>query len=473
MSGSPVENAPVDTKFNFDLDLQRQIVRLFMLEDSFAAKAIKHVDPRYFTTEPLGWVFKMVREHWDTYGHRISDAVLRSLINALPPEKYGAYAVEAELLLGIREVLDEEFIRVHLRKFVHKAMFTTAHRDMANLHNAGRHDDALALFQETAEAIRLVTFDVIDRQWFFSEFDDRQRGRTDRASQLTSGFPTSIPELNQLSNNGVQPGEIWAVLAYAKRCKTTWLINQAIEAVRFTRKQVLHVALENRSTQTGDKFDSAFAGAQYNDVRQGQWSREDFDRIIDEYRDYKDLLVIRTINEFDVNVLDVENELKELKARRFVPRMITVDYMDLLRSRTRADTETQQQVNAARDLKRLVLKYDLACWTAWQAQRPPKAYDETHVLTSANVADAYAKVRIVDAYGTLNATDEEMSEGKMRLYMEAHRDNPMGKCWLLTNDLATNRMAMEAKLVDAKTSGESQDDVAKPKKRQQRVIEAA
>ena len=56
------------------------------------------------------------------------------------------------------------------------------------------------------------------------------------------------------------------------------------------------------------------------------------------------------------------------------------------------------------------------------------------------MADAYAKVRIVDAYGSLNATDEEMKQGRMRVFMEGHRDAPINQLYTIHNDLS--RMTM-------------------------------
>ena len=71
-------------------------------------------------------------------------------------------------------------------------------------------------------------------------------------------------------------------------------------------------------------------------------------------------------------------------------------------------------------------------------------HTKEHVLSSSNVADAYAKVRIVDSYGSLNATDDEMDRGEMRLFMEGHREAPVNKLWTITNDLSRMRMVTSA-----------------------------
>jgi hypothetical protein len=239
----------------------------------------------------------------------------------------------------------------------------------------------------------------------------------------------------------VHLGELWVVFAYAKRGKSTWLINQGYNALNVMARPVLHIVLEGSGEQIAARYDAIFSQELYTNVKHGTINPTAYKAMHERYARLKKKLVIRTLNDWDVNVLHIQAEMAKLKAQNFKPELLLVDYMDLLRSRTRCDSETQHQVNAARDLKRLVNQEQVACWSAWQAQRPKSGSQEReHVLTSANVADAYAKVRIVDAYGSLNATDAEMEEGRMRVYMEGHRDAPIGRLYTIRNDLSTMRM---------------------------------
>ena len=168
----------------------------------------------------------------------------------------------------------------------------------------------------------------------------------------------------------------------------------------------------------------------------------------------RQLLVIRTLNDWDVNTGHVKAELSELRSFGFRPKMLILDYVDLLRSRYKTDSETTHQVDASRDLKRLVNQEMIACWTAWQAQRPrnDNVHTHEHILTSSSVADAYAKVRIVDSYGSLNATDQEMTDGSMRVYWEAHRDNPVQRTFTISNDLAHARMVTSSCVLEEPAS---------------------
>jgi len=265
-------------------------------------------------------------------------------------------------------------------------------------------------------------------------------------------FRTGLDPLDN-ATGGVQKGELWVVFAYAKRCKSTWLTNMGWSATYVDCAPTVHFQLEGKGAQQAAKYDALFSRELYADVRAGRMSVQTFRWLQEDYQRRRQLLVIRTLNDWDVNVLHLQAELSELKAQGFVPEMAILDYMDLGRGRERADSETAHQVNFARDFKRLLLQNDMAGWSAWQAQRPKKgAQDKEHILFSSDVADAYAKVRIVDAYGSLNATDEEMRAGTMRFFMEAHRDSPVNQLYRISNDLARVRMVTSWEKLDVRSA---------------------
>jgi KaiC/GvpD/RAD55 family RecA-like ATPase len=411
-----------------------------MLDDVFCLRALQHCQAGFFTIEPLGWMFNTFVEYWKLYRRTCSDVPLRGALRHVRPEKSALYWAEIEAVIACAGVPESDYIKAELGNFCRRNLFSQAHQEAARLFNAGKADEAYDTMATTQDDIRKIDFGKIDRQWFFEELDERQRQRYLRSIE-GHAFATGITELDYGTDGGVQPGEVWAVLAYAKRCKTTWLTNQGFNAIRMHSAPVLHIQLEGRAHELSAKYDSLFSNALFNKVKQGNIDPHIYAAMQEEYLQRRKLLVIRTLNDWDVDILQVKAEIDELKSYEFRPEMLIVDYVDLLRSRYRADSETKHQVEASRDLKRLVNTEDFACWTAWQAQRPKdNAHEREHILTSGSVADAYAKVRIVDAFGSLNATNDEMKKGEMRVFWEDHRSSPIKKTWAITNDLSRQRM---------------------------------
>jgi replicative DNA helicase len=363
----------------------------------------------------------------------------------VPDDKAAHYLQEIENVIALGNVPEADYVKHELQEFCRRNSFARAHQDSAQLFNVGKADDAYEIMAKAQDRIQQITFDTIDRQWLFDELGDRQRAR--HREQVMGGvgpFSTGIPELDHRCDGGVHSGELWAVFAYAKRGKTTWLINQGYNALRMYQAPVLHIQLEGQGKQAAARYDACFSEELYTNVKHGTIDAARYRSMQSEYARLKKLLVIRTLNDWDVNVGHIKAEMQDLRAYGFKPELLVVDYMDLLRSRYRVDGETQNQVEAARDLKRLVNQEDIACWSAWQATRPkPGAHKVEHILTQGNVADAYAKVRIVDAFGSLNATDDEMEIGEMRVFWEGHRDAPVGKVWRIANDLSRMRMVTD------------------------------
>ena len=432
---------------DFDVSFQRSVLRLMMLDEAFSLKAIEYLDPGFFASEGLGWIFKTFETYFEAYRRRCTEMPLRESVRALPFDKQLRYAGEVETLIALGPVIEGDYVKAQLGDFVKKNVFAEAHTAAAQLFNAGKRVEAYDTMAKAQDRIQQIAFDRVDRQWLFEELGDRQHARALRQMDFSAqARSTGVRELDALCDGGVKPSELWVVFAYAKRCKTTWLINQGFHSCRMHQIPTLHIALEGKGHQVADRYDACFSGELYTSVKRGEIEQSLYIEMLAEYQRLRGLLVVRTMNAWDITVADIKAEIEQVKAQGFTPGTLIVDYMDLLRSRNkRVDSETQHQIDAARDLKRLINDLEVAGWSAWQAQRPPKgAHDKAHVLTSSNVADAYAKVRIVDAYGSLNATDDEMKRNEMRLFWEGHRDAMVGKIWLITNEIARMRMLNSA-----------------------------
>lgn len=432
--------------FTFDAAFQRSILRLVMVDEGFAVRALQWVTPEHFTKESLGWIYKVLTQYLSDYHTCPTDTVLRDAVRRLPQNRALRFATEAEQVIALGNVPDGQWVKDQLGEFLKQAIFARAHQEATAPFNAGRHTEAYDRMMRAMDQIRDVDFSDVDRIWLFDELPQRQRQRVRAAMDPISGrFTTGVPQLDALTDGGVHTGELWVVFAYAKRCKTTWLINQGFNATRVHRKPTVHFVLEGQGAQVAARYDACFSQELYTNIKQGRIDPRLYTQLQAEYLQLRRLMVIRTLNDWDVTILDLQRELHTLRSMGFVPEMMITDYMDLGRSRDRVEGETQHQVNFARDLKRLHNNTGIAGWSAWQAQRPkPGAHTKRHVLSSGNVADAYAKVRIVDAFGSLNATDEEMDQGEMRLFWEGHRDAPVNKLWTITNDLARMRMVTSA-----------------------------
>lgn len=448
--------------FPFDVAFQRSIVRLAMLDEGFAVRAYKHVQPSYFTTRTLGWIWTSMLAYWQKYAVRMTEIPLRDALRFVEPEDVALYAAEIDAICAVPYVAEHAYIKVALAEFCKRSLFAENHKASETLYNQGKFDAVYDATQRAMDKIREISFEDENRAFFFEEFEDRQKRRLiESASSFQSIISTGLGPLDDLCNGGAAEGEVWLVQGYAKAGKSTWLLNMGFTCLRMHREPVLHIQLEGKRQQTEDRYDTRFAGELYSVVKKGEITPTLYRDILEEYRRLRGLLVIRALTDWDTTVLDIETELKNLGARGFKPKMLVCDYLDLLRSRNKyVDSETQHQLEAARDLKRLTMNWNLVTHTASQTQRPEKNADDVkHLIKSGSVADAYGKVRIVDFLGSLNATREERAAGVSRFLAEFHRDSPMGVVLKLQNDISRMQMGIQVTTLDM------EEAAVKPKQR--------
>ena len=420
--------------FDFDVEFQRRLLRMCMTDEPFCHKVMQYVTQGYFTTKPLGWIFAAFARYHEAYGIRCTDMPMRESVRLEP-----TYAAEVESVIALGEVTEEAYIKSKLEDFVRRNIFAHAHVESQKLYNVGNHDKAYDQMCTAMDDLRLVTFEAPDRSWLFDELEQRTKRRYWNSLTPTEGvYPTGMVPVDDLMGGGPRLGELHLILGIAKAGKTTFLINRGAVTCRILREPVVHFNLEGTTNLVEDRYDSWFSQELYFNVRKGDINPALFKEMQAEYAQLRKLMVIRTLNEWDVNILHIDAELKELKAMGHNAKFIIVDYADLMRSRNQAGSETEHQTNAMKDLKRLANR-GLCIWSGCQGQRPKEGSDEKEwILKSHKIADAYAKIRIADGYGSVNNTREERERQVSRYFFEDWRDGPVGKLFLLKN--ASDRM---------------------------------
>lgn len=433
---------------DFSEDFQRNVLRLCMTDDGFAMRAFENLRPSYFSTEALGWIFRAQKQYYEANATVLTELVLRHYVRSLSPAQQPLYSTEVEAVIRIGQVREPGFIRSTLKEYVQKNIFTEAFISSQETYNAGKHEDAFEAMRLAMDRIYTLAFEAPNRSWIMEELERREKKRIhNRSEALSNVIPVGIDPLDQRIHGGLHPGQVFAVFAYSKIGKTQWLRWQGYRAALFGHRSVLHVLLEGNREEVEDGYDSSFSGALYSDVRSGHMNNADYKKLYETYLGLKRKLVVTSFTDLDVTADHIVRELKDLEVQGFTPELLVLDYVDLMRSRDLGRlSEGEHQTRAARDLKRLCDARRLACWTAFQAQRPPKdAHTKEHILTASSVADSYSKIRIVDSYGSLNATDDEQKNGIMRLYWEAHRLARMGIVYELGVDIARGQLATTVK----------------------------
>jgi hypothetical protein len=132
-------------------------------------------------------------------------------------------------------------------------------------------------------------------------------------------------------------------------------------------------------------------------------------------------LIIKEFPVGQLTVNQVRSLLVQLKLHHdFVPDLLIVDYLELLRPNRAIDAEYQAQERIAQELRGLAMEHNFLVWTATQTNRMGK---KVATITDAELGDSYGKIRPADWAISLNQTEEEYEKGRMRVYVVKARDS--------------------------------------------------
>lgn len=432
------------------------MIRLMLEDEGFCLLATKHLEPHYFDNQTLTWLFTKIRDHQIRYERPPALLALYEYVRELDPMLASQYQ-SAVVQIEQTPLADPQFIVDKVVEFVQRNMFVAGMQELRALYNKGDVNAAFDEMMRKADEISRVKLQGVDRSFFFLEFEQRQRRRQYEtlASHLHT-FSTGIPDLDRVLKGGLSLGELGVWIAKHKAGKSMLLVWLVFYAVRALRIPVLVTVHEGGREYWEDRIESAFAHQLTSLVTRGDLDAQTHQRLVDEYRELSRLLVIRGYTKdegtWNATVGDIYAELKDLRTRYgFRPKLVVVDYGDLLKSQFRADTETQHQTAAFKDLKALTDKdQGYAIWTASQAQRLPARADRDpkYLIRAEQVADAIGKVRVADFYGSINRTYDEEQSNRIRIFAEQYRHGQAGRLIDVETDYGRSRFVKS--IIDSK-----------------------
>jgi replicative DNA helicase len=433
--------------FPFGVEFQTKLLKVIML-DAAGDLVMEHLKAEYFETPELRWMFAEIHTYWAKYHAVPTWLVVKQRSNTmdakLRPTAQAQIAHMEQML-----VPEEGWIRAQVLDWVQQNLFWKKHKEATALWNAGKRQEAMEHSRRGDEKILEVTWQKVDRGFFFEDLPQREARRTWRSIK-THAIPTGIAELDDAINGGLSPGQLGIWLAYSGGGKSTMLTNHGAMAARASRKHVLHFVLEGGRDQLEDRYEAWFADELFSTMRTGNMDPKIYGELFAEYQYLKGingrpgLIITRGLVEnWNYSILDIEMELKALRKEfAWKPDLIIVDYGDLLRGRDgpyRADWESQR--DAFRDMHVLANR-GYAVWTASQANFPDmKNFQEKeHLIQYDQIAGGKSKVHIADFVGSLNATTAERTTGDARLAVLKNRESEPNKTIHIKTNLAKMKL---------------------------------
>lgn len=351
-----------------------------------------------------------------------------------------------------------ELIIDSFEKFIKKMKFLEVNDKIADTYNRGDKEGAWELFVKSAEDFSKFSIQDAKFETVFGDFAERQAKRKSEDWNFRYKIPTGIDELDYRlggESGGPETGECVLWLGDSGAGKSQCLTSVGIAAAR-QGFRVAHFQLEGTKEQCLNRYDAAWTGTLYQDVKLGNITAKKMEvtkRIIKKLR--KTDIIVSSEETFNAKTLvDIRRELKEMEKNYGKIDVIIIDYLELLElgdgHRYTPSEERFRQAKLAKGMKMLAMEFNAVVHTATQSSNIPEEQknDPEFVITRAQLNEDKGKCRPMDVFVTINQTRDERKEEIMRLYIDKAREYKSGDIIYICNNFAYARFYDRKRTMD-------------------------
>ncbi len=444
--------------------MQRHVIASMLRDSMTFARCRSFIVPDHFTDEATSDVVALAFNLWD----RFKEVPSRTALLDVFQEQEAHRKVIKRAFDESEEVRDAEITIDRIAKFARQRALRLAVREAASILKYEQTGDDSELPRDAKgrpvvrdigaifETARMVGSNVGDIGVFL---DAATQAAIERAKnpQQRDLFSTGFSHLDECGVN-LERGEVGCVLARAKGGKSQVLLNIALANARAERK-VIYYNLEIREDRLEDRFANRIArttpverkkkteknlppqkaGATAAEVAQRAKLDEKLDdEIRAEHREAQEhletwaaaiekrvgpvgkRLLLKKFIAKQASVDDLRAHLIACRAQGFVPDMIIVDYVGILKS-TEKFTEVRHLLAGLwLDFRSLCQEFNVAGWSAAQANRGGAAAD---LVTMTAIAESFEIVQHIDVGFSVNRADDEIQQDKGRFFVFASRND--------------------------------------------------
>lgn len=334
-------------------------------------------------------------------------------------------------------------------RFIKKMKFLEANDKITDFYNQGKKDQAWDMFVKYAEEFSQFSIQDAKFETVFGDFAQRQAQRQSEDYNKRFKIPTGIDEIDYRlggETGGPETGECVLWLGDSGAGKSQVLVHCGVAAARQGHR-VAHFQLEGTKEQCLNRYDAAWTGTLYSDVKLGNIPAKKMDiskRIVKKLK--RSDIYVSSEETFNAKTLvDVRRELKEMEKMYGKIDVIVIDYLELLEvgdgHNYSPSEERFRQAKLAKGMKMLAMEFNAVVHTATQSSNIPEECknDPEFVITRAQLNEDKGKCRPMDIFITINQTRDEKKEEVMRLYTDKIRDYKSGDVIKIANNFAYSR----------------------------------
>jgi replicative DNA helicase len=422
-------------KYEFSDNIQRGMLYLLKSDRDFFSQIVNLVKPEYFEYDIHANLFRTVSAYYNTYKKLPTDDFILEEVKSLKPARQDLsdYLDELEYIntLDTSCVSNPDYFMDIVEDFAKKEAMKSAITESVLLLKEDKIGDIEGIVRKALTVSRFVD----NGQDYFSSVSDRWDRIINKKEEKK--YSTVLPSLDKSLEGGLGIKELAMVVAPPGVGKSLYLVNQAVRGL-MDGNNILYISLEMAEDKIAQRFDSIMSLIPQKRLKEPTGQLDLKERLEIFQKEFDSRLVIKEFPTSTATVNTVRALLTQLaNYEEFVPDMIIVDYLELLRPTREIQHEYQAQQRIAEELRGLAMENSLLVWTATQTNRMGRAVS---IITDAELGDSYGKIRTCDFAISLNQKEEEFEEGTMRSFVMKSRNGRPRFIVPMTVDYSTLRM---------------------------------
>lgn len=412
-------------QFTDSEELQVQILAYMLSNHEFCDVASDVLKNEMFVNSVLRWYYHTLSEASPrltkaTLKHELLEAVKRKQVREDELASYSQYY--KRVCLGVVPA-EEEYIKKHLSTFVKTQATKLAVLESLDLIKSNKWEEIVEKVQKATSAG--FSIDSLGLNYFDNP---EERIREWAAKEEDRIVATGIPELDDVLSGGIRYKQLGLIAGATGRGKTIaleWMGKQAIVA----GETVLYISLEIPESDIAYRYDSLLSQVPARELK----SRVDevTSKINLQSKRFKNRLIVKEYPADSLTVTELEAFYKQIRQTGIDPRVVIVDYLDLLKPH-RIYNDMYQELDAiTKALHGFAKKYDVAVWTATQLNRGGIANENPDETT---IAGSLAKLFTVDIAIFLAQNNSEREDEMLRLIVTKNRSGKAGRTVKIDTD---------------------------------------
>jgi len=436
---------------SFDLKFQHGILNLALREDHFCSQLTRYLGSdkdlaefQIFDNVPTEKIFTLICSSMEKFKTRPSEGELRQLFTEEPETDRNKLNHTLDQILSM-QVHNDSFYRKYIGAFVQKCKLA---KGMVKIQKSWKKDagkSAPDVMQDVIDSVRRVDFEQqnkVSMNSFDSLYNERKTGQG-------SKIPTGITALDEDLLGGLPRESLVVVLSGTNVGKSIFSISlacQALKARDLSGKnrnfKILHVNLEGRHDEALFRYVANYAQVNLKAIATGKMTPAESERVEAAKVEIGDRLQIINMTTFGVTIEDLIAYTREFY-KEFKFDMLVVDYGQLLETRRKAESHRLAQATVFRGLDSMSKEFKAVVVSPVQATRGAQENqnfnsfknrgkadgDPMPVMRSNDISEAFEIARVSAVILSLNRTDQEVEQGKLRVFLEKQREGAKNKTY--------------------------------------------